>query len=145
MLEYAGSNENSDFKYVMFDLSTIYAGALYTYRDMIENEMVNFKLKTIIERYLLEDISPDTTFESHFYYMQPGDFAYKVYEQLRTKVRVNVPVQSKGFGGKDSVHYKEKVIKLSELAALTPAEKQAQGILIREIQISKLGLMTFTV
>lgn len=145
MLEYAGSNENSDFKYVMFDLSTIYVGALYTYRDMMDNEMVNFKLKTILERYLLEDISPDTSFESHFYYMQPGDFAYKVYEQLRTKVRVNVPVQSKGLGGKSSVHYKEKVMKLAELAALTPAEKQAQGILIREIQISKLGLMTFTV
>lgn len=145
MLEYAGSNENSDFKYVMFDLSTIYVGALYTYRDMMDNEMVNFKLKTILERYLLEDISPDTSFESHFYYMQPGDFAYKVYEQLRTKIRVNVPVQSRGLAGKGSVHYKEKVMKLAELAALTPAEKQAQGILIREIQISKLGLMTFTV
>ncbi len=145
MLEYAGSNENSDFKYVMFDLSTIYVGALYTYRDMLENEMVNFKLKTIIERYLLEDISPDTTFESHFYYMQPGDFAYKVFDQLRTKVRVNVPVSSALFGSKGSIRYKEKVMKLTDLAAMSPAQKQAQGILIREIQISKLGLMTFTV
>ena len=145
MLEYAGEGINSDFKYIMFDLSTIFIGARYTYQDLVENESVSFKLQTILHRYLLTEVTPETTLESHFYYLKPEDFAYQVYEQLKTRVRVSVPEDKKGFGGRTERVYKERTMKLCELAALSPSEKKERGILIREIQISKLGLLGFSV
>ncbi|MDO4285965.1 MAG: hypothetical protein Q4C60_11625 [Eubacteriales bacterium] len=145
MLEYAGAGQSTDFKYAMYDMSTIYVGARYTYQEMLGDEAFNFKLKTILQRYILTEVSADTTLESHFYYIKEDDYAYQVYDQLKVKLRVNVPVVKKGFGKKTDLIYQEKIMKLRELAALSPEEKKAQGIMIREIQISKLGLMTFTV
>ncbi len=138
-----GSNE--DFKYEMNDLTVLYYGAKYTFQDILDDPNGSFKVKKIIRSYLGKDLSPETTLESLFYYMRPGDEAYMVFEQLKTKIRLSVPVtRKKLFGGTERI-YKEEVWKLADLAALAPEEKQRRGILIQEIQISKLGLMTFTV
>ena len=142
------NSQYNDYKYEMNDLTVLYYGAKFSYREILDDAVTSYKLKRIITDYLLKDISPETTLESHFYYMSPddaGDRSLEVYEQLKTKVRLSVPeIRKKLFGGEERI-YREKIVPVRELAGIPAEEKKRQGVVIQEIQISKLGLMTFTV
>ena len=52
--------ENRDFKYVMHDLTNIYIGAKHTYNELLVLEEVPFKLKTLISRFFVREVSGDT-------------------------------------------------------------------------------------
>ena len=71
--------QNRDFKYFMQDTGSLYLGAKYTYQEILEDEMVTFKFKSIVEHYLLKDTDPETTLESQFYYMTPEQFSCKTF------------------------------------------------------------------
>ncbi len=132
--------EYPDFVYVMQDPGTIYLGCKFSYQMLIEDDRVNFKLKTIIRRYLLEKVSPDTTLESHLFFLQAQDPAAQVYEQLKAKVSCSV------YGDSDKGSaFKERVFKVQELYAIPPEEKEKMGMVIRELSISKLALFGFMV
>lgn len=137
--------QDNDFKYMLQDTSYLYLGARYSYEELLGQEMVPFKLKTIIEQYLLKDVDVSTTLESHFYYMTPDTFAYKTYRELNVKIKVSLPEEKKGLGGKVSRRYKDKIYTLKEFAQLNLARKKAIGLIVREIVFSKLGLLTFTI
>ena len=107
--------------------------------------MVPFKLKTIIRRYFLPETTEDTSLESQFYYLEKGTILYDTFKQLRIKVKVNVQAEKKSFFGKTTCKYEEKIMSLDELTDCNLARKKASGMIIREIIISKLGLMTFSV
>jgi hypothetical protein len=77
--------------------------------------------------------------------MKPEGYLYEVFLQLRTKIKVSQLTPVKGFFGKTKWVYKEHVYKLKEFAALTREEKEQRGIVVQEIQCSKLGIMTFSV
>ena len=47
--------QDTDFKYVMQDTGNIYIGARLTYAELMEQEMLPFKMKTIIQHYFLKD------------------------------------------------------------------------------------------
>ena len=131
--------ENQDYKYLLQDISNVYLGARYTYEELIETEDIPFKVKTMVRRYILPElkeagISEDLTLEKHFYEMEPKGFAYQTYLQLKAKVKISV---LSGKGG-----YTTKTVKLQEFAAMSPDDKQAAGVLIQEIALSKLALMT---
>lgn len=136
---------DNDFKYVMMDTGNIYLGARFSYKELLSQEMVPFKLKTILNRYILKEANPDTTLESEFYYMEKNTFLYDIFCQLKVKVKVNVLSEKKSLLGKTSSRYEEKVLKLKELTEINLAKKKASGMIIREIMISRLGLMTFSV
>ena len=142
------NSENNDYKYEMNDLSVLYYGAKYSYGEILKDTVTSYKLKRIISDYLLKDISPETTLESHFFYMtpeDPEDRSLEVYEQLKAKVRVSVPeIRKKLFGGEERI-YREKIVPVQEFAGIPAEEKKRLGIVIQEIQLSKLALMTFTV
>ena len=53
--------ENRDFKYVMQDVSRVYIGAKYTYREMMDSDEIPFKLKAILSHYILKEVAEDTT------------------------------------------------------------------------------------
>ena len=135
--------ENRDYKYTMTDYSYIYLGAKFTYRDIVENPEIHFKIKAIIERYFLKDLDPDTTLESHFYYMTPEEFAAKTYLQLKVKVKFNILEEKKGLFGKKSRGYVTKVLPLQKFMDMNLARKKAGGVVIQEIAFSKLALMGF--
>ena len=139
------SLQDRDFKYIMQDTGYVYLGARYSYEELLKDEQLAFKLKTIISLYMLKDVDVSSTLESHFYYMTPQDFAYQTYCELKVKVKVSLPVQKKGWTGKIKTVYKDRVYSLKEFAALNLARKKQLGLIIREVVISKLGLMTFTV
>ncbi|WP_029232176.1 hypothetical protein [Butyrivibrio sp. VCB2006] len=130
-----------DFKYYMQDIERYYFGARYDYNELLNNEMVPFKFKTIITKYIKDDVDYDTTLESHLFYITNEKYDYRIYKQLRAKVRVsqykNPDNQAKGF--------KEKVYTIEQLSKISPEDKLKEGIIIRELIISKLALFGFSV
>lgn len=134
-----------DFKYVLQDTGNLYLGAGFSYEELLEAEMVPFKLKAILSHYILKESSPDTTLESEFYYLKEDTFLYETYRQLKVKVKGQVQAEKRSLFGKTSLVYQEKVFTLPELTAMNLARKKASGMLIREIIVSKLGMMTFSV
>lgn len=137
--------QDRDFKYILQDAGQIYVGARYSYRELLEEEQMNFKLKTVISRYILKEVDASATLESHFYHMAEDSFSYQTYRELKVKVKVSMPEQKKGLTGKVRTVYKDKVYGLKEFACIRPVGKEQLGLMVREIVISKLGLMTFTV
>ncbi len=110
--------DNTDFKYEMNDLTVLYYGAKYTLREIVDDLNGSMKFRSIVKSYLMKE---------------------------RTKVRINIPVyRRKLFGGKERI-YKESIMPVSDFAKIPSEEKKKQGIVIGEIQISKMGLMRFTV
>lgn len=143
--EKKAQQEDNDFKYVMLDTGNIYLGARFTFGELLEQEMVPFKLKTVIRRYFLPEVTEDTSLESQFYYLEEGTVLCETFKQLRIKVKVNVQEEKKAFFGKTTYRYVEKILRLNELTGCNLAKKKASGMIIREIIVSKLGLMTFSV
>ena len=137
------NNQYEDFKYVIADLSRIYFGARYSYRELTASEDVSFKLRMIFRTWMLKEVEEDTTLESHLFYLEKDTMSYEVFHQLGARVRVTYPVYKNRMGKQEKI-YQEKILFLSELCSLSPQEKQKRGFLIRELQISKLRLMQFS-
>ena len=137
-------DENGDFKYTIDDLTVLYFGARCTYRELLESENCSVQFQRALRNWLLRSVEPDTSIESHLYYLRKDSEDYDVFRHLKAKVRVVLPVQKKSITGKEKTGYQEQVWKLDELTALSPEEKQKRGVLIRELQISKLGLMSMS-
>lgn len=137
--------QDKDFKYILNDTSYIYIGARFNYKELLEEEMVAFKLKTVISQYILKDVAEETTLESHFYYLETDSFAFKTYQELKVKIKVSIPQEKKSLTGKTRYVYRDKVFGLKEFAELNLAKKKQMGLIIRELIIPKMGLMTFTV
>ncbi|MBQ8597518.1 MAG: hypothetical protein IJ409_07020 [Lachnospiraceae bacterium] len=139
------TTQYEDFKYVLQDTGSISLGAKYTYKELMVHEMIPFKLKAVMEHYIFKEADPETTLESEFYYLEAGTFLYEVFSQLKIKVKVQQQEEVKSLFGKTKLVYKEKLLSLKELTDINLAKKKASGMIIREIVISKLGLMTFSV
>ncbi len=137
--------QDNDFKYAMQDAGSVYLGARFTFSDLLEQEMVPFKFKAIISHYLLKEADKDTTLESQFYYLEKGTFLYETLEQLKIRIKVNVLEEKKTLFGKKKCVYVEKVLTLKELVEINLAKKKASGMIIREIIVSKLAMMAFSV
>lgn len=137
--------QDNDFKYFMQDTGSIYLGARFSYTEILEQEMVSFKYKSIVEHYILKDTDPATTLESQFYYMTPDQFSYKTYLQLKARVKVSVLEEKKSLFGKDKVAYSNRVMKLDEIVGMNLAQKKKCGMVIQELILSKLALMAFSV
>ncbi|MEZ3507090.1 MAG: hypothetical protein K1W10_09165 [Lachnospiraceae bacterium] len=138
-------DQNRDFKYFMQDTGSLYLGAKYSYREILEDEMVTFKYKSIVEHYILKDTDTETTLESQLYYMTPEQFSYKTYKQLKARVKVSVLEKKKRIFGGPKVAYVNKILKLEELVGMNLAQKKKSGIVVQELVLSKLALMSFSV
>ncbi|MBD5396157.1 MAG: hypothetical protein HDR71_18300 [Lachnospiraceae bacterium] len=136
--------QDNDFKYVMADVGNIYLGARFTYEELLDQDMTPFKLKAIIRQYILKEAAADTSLESQFYYLEKDTFLYELFSQLKIKVKINTQAEKKSLFGKVSSRYEERVLTLKELTEINLAKKKASGMIIREVIISKLGLMTFS-
>lgn len=137
--------ENRDYKYFMQDTGSIYLGAKLSYAEILQDEMANFKYKSIVEHYIFKDTEPETTLESHLYYMTREQFSFRTYEQLKAKVKISILEDKKTLLGKRKTGYATKVMPLGEFVDMNLAQKKAKGVVIQELMLSKLGLMAFSV
>ena len=136
-----------DYKYVMVDTGNVYLGAKYTYGELLQNEDVPFKIRTIVERYILPQTDAEITLESDFYYLNPDSLACRTFKQLKVKIKCSRLVEKKGLfsRGKSRKVYATEVMGLEKFVGMNPSTKQTQGILVQEIIINKLAMMTFTI
>ena len=132
-----------DYKYVMQDTYQLYLGAKYTFEEITDNEEIPFKFRLIVERYVYQDIDPQTTLESHFYYLSDKGILFKTYKHIKLKVKINVIEETRSLFGKRKQAYVTRVLPIQELAAMPVEEKQRKGMVIQEIMCSKLALMAF--
>ncbi len=136
--------EYQDYRYVLQNTGALYIGAKFSFGDIITEEEVPFKFRTIMSKYALGEVDGEDTFESIFYYMQPEGFLYEVFLQLRTKVKVAQLTEVKGMFGRRKQVYKEHLYSLKELVGIPKGEKERLGIVVQEIQFSKLAIMAFS-
>lgn len=137
---------DNDFKYVMMDVGNIYLGARFSFGELLSEEQVPFKLKAVINHYVLKEAALENTLESQFYYLEKGTFLYDVFSQLKTRVKINIRKERRTLlTRREKQQYQEKIVSLRELAEMELPEKKASGVIVREIVISKLGLMSFSV
>ena len=113
--------------------------------EILQDEMVNFKYKSIVEHYIFKDTDPETTLESQLYYMTKEQFSYKTYQQLKARVKVSILEERKTFFGKSKTGYVTKVMPLAEFVDMNLAQKKAKGVVVQELALSKLGLMSFSI
>jgi len=132
-----------DGKYVMQDVGTLYVGTKYPFGEILENEEIPFKFRLLCERYLLPEADREDTLETHLYYLDSRSFLVKIYKQLRAKVKINVLSEKKDRQGRPLREYVTKNLTVEELTKLTPQEKEAQGMVIQELAVSKFALMAF--
>ena len=132
-----------DYKYHLQDTGNLYIGAKYTLEEIIDEEMIPFKFRLIVERYLLPEADLQDTLETHLYYLEPKSFLVKIYKQLKAKVKINIIKDKRSLFGSSKKQYTTKMVTMEELSAMSVAEKEEKGIVIQELRMSKLALMTF--
>ncbi len=132
-----------DYKYHMQDTGNLYIGAKYTLEDIIEEEEIMFKFRMIVERYVLPEADRQDTLETHLYYLDPKSFIVKVYKQVKARVKINIIEEKRSLIGGTKKQYATRQMKIEELVAMSPEEKQEKGVVVQEMILSKLGLMAF--
>ena len=136
--------EYQDYKYVIQDTSKLYIGAKFSLEELSKHEQLSFKFRSIVMRHVMPNISAETTLEYLFYYMKPEGYLYEMFLQLKTRVKVTRLTEKKNLFGKVSYIHKEMLYKLSDFVQIFTEEKEAEGILIQEIQFANLAIMTFS-
>jgi hypothetical protein len=134
------NNGYDDYKYCIQDTSRVYVGCKFSFSELLESDEVPFKLRMLIDRYLLPKSNPQDTLESYFYYLQDDGFELKIYEQLKVRIKVAQLTTKKSLFGKNQSTYETKILTISQLVAMSPEEKKASGIVIQEMAVSKLAM-----
>jgi len=137
--------EYQDYRYVLQNTSALYIGAKFNFADIVKEEEVPFKFRAIMSKYALTEVDGEDSFESVIYYMKPEGLFYELLLQLRSKVKVSELTPVKGFFGKTKYIYKERIYNLKEFVTLNQAEKERLGIVVQEIQFSKLAIIAFSI
>ncbi len=130
-----------DYKYSLQDTGRIYVGCKYTFAELLDEEEIPFKLRLVMEKYVLEKADREDTLETHLYYLAPDSFLVKLYEQMKARVKVNVIEEKAGLFGGSKKQYVTRQLSVGQLAAIDPAQKEKQGLVIQELSVSKLALM----
>mgnify|MGYP000878808958 FL=1 len=134
-----------NYKYSLQDTAKVYIGAKYTFAELLDQDEVAFKFRLIVERYILaeKEVDPQDTLETHLYYLKPDSFLGKIYDRIKARVKINIIEEKKRIFGRGKKRYVTKELNIRELVAMTPEEKEAKGVVIQEISMSKLALAAF--
>lgn len=131
-----------DYKYSMQDVSSLYIGTKYTFKELLAEEEIPFKFRLITEKYILLEADREDTLETHLYYLSSDSFLVQIYKQLKARIKVNIIEEKKSlFGGKKK-QYVTKIMKMDELVSIPPAEKEKIGLVVQELRVSKLAMGT---
>ncbi len=125
-------NEN-DFKYVLQEVSRTTIGARFTYAELLDQEHVPFKFRLILERLILPYADSNLTVGEHLLSLSPGDPNYRIYRQLKTKIKYFVPKKSGG--------YEERISGIDDLQKAVGLSEDDPPPVIQEIILSNLALM----
>lgn len=131
-----------DYKYGMQDTSRVYVGSKYTFGELLDAEEVLFKFRMLVQKYIVPEADLEDTLETHLYYLSPDSFLVKLYKQMKARIKVNVIEEKKNLFGKRKKEYVTKQLTIEQLTGMTKEEKEACGLVIQELSVSKLALMS---
>lgn len=129
-----------DYKYAMQDTSRIYVGCKYTFSELAEDEEVPFKFRLVVQKYIVPNVDGEDTLETFLYYMSDRDFSVKLLKQMKARIKVNLIEEKKKLFGGTKKEYVTKQLSVEELVAMPRSRKEAVGLVIQEISVSKLAL-----
>ena len=132
---------DTDFKYILQDISNIYVGARSTYGELAENEDLPYKLREVIVRIILSEVAGDTTPENHLFYLTKDSASYRV---MKTRFRMSVWEEADGKKRKKS-GYVNREYALDEVVDSAELHQKKDTIVVEEMRVSKLGLATVVV
>ena len=130
-----------DYKYSIQDTGRLYVGCKYTFAELLEAEDVLFKFRMLVQKYILPEADSEDTLESHLYYLGPTGFLVKLYGQMKARIKVNIIEERNTPFGKRKREYVTKQLTIEQLTGMTKEEKEACGLVIQEISVSKLALV----
>lgn len=136
------TTQYDDYKYGMQDTTRIYIGSKYTFAELMKAESIVFKFQLMVKKYILPEVDPEDTLESHLYYLEPDTFLVELYTQLKARVKVNVIKTKVSLTGKMTNEYVTKTLTVEELSKISPEKKEEQGMVIQELSVSKLALLS---
>lgn len=130
-----------DYKYSMQDTGRIYVGCKYTFGELLMADDVLFKFRMLVQKYILPEADSEDTLETHLYYLAPDSFLVKLYAQMKARIKVNVIEEKRSLFGKRKKEYVTKQLTIEQLTEMKKEEKEACGLVIQEISVSKLALL----
>lgn len=128
------------FKHVMQDVSCVYIGAKMTYGEITEREDVPFKICAIVSKELLPKADSETTVCGHIKNVSCDDFVYKIFKQLKIKVKCGFYEVKVKRDGTEKKKYVSKVLSLEEFKKLT---EETEEFYPEEVIFSRISLMGF--
>ncbi|MCR4896030.1 MAG: hypothetical protein K5891_04550 [Lachnospiraceae bacterium] len=132
-----------DYKYYIQDVSRIYVGCKFTLGEIMDNEEITYKFRKVVAESILPHADREDTLETVLYYLERENFALQVFKQMNAKVRVSVLREKKHLLKKSADReYVTELMDMDTLVGMTPEEKQAAGLFLQELQVSKLALAT---
>lgn len=135
--------ESNDYKHMIEDFSNIYLGGRLSYKEIMENEDIPFKLRAIFMHYMVAGIAEDTTLENHLFFIQKNSSAYMTYKKLKAKFILNVFYDKDD--GKIKAGYHIKEYDIDEVLGNDYLMKNKDVIFLQEVRIKKLRIMSVTV
>ncbi len=123
-----------DYKHVVQDVTNLYIGAKLTYGEMLDIDEIPFKFKIILSRYILKEMSRETSIENHIFFMKKEDMSYMIYKKLKAKFRLYV------FDDKKE-SYIAHDLKIDEIVDDEYLHENMNTIFVDEMHISKINML----
>lgn len=137
--------KNDDFKYIIQDTNCVYFGKELTYAEMLEKDEVPFKFKAIISAYVSKDTDLNVKMTDHILNMSNNEFSMRIYEQLKTTIRVYYKTEKKGLGGRTKEKWVHKACSVKKFAQEYGDGIRNGDVAVEDISISKLALMAISI
>jgi len=129
--------EYIDYKYLIQDLTKMYIGAAYTYRELLNNEEVSFKLRSMIGKVMMKEVDGDTKISDHLFFIEKDSMTYMTLKTLKAKFKLNVFREdaNHGKGG-----YVNEIYTIDKIIDDEFLQTHRDTIFVEEMIISKLSL-----
>lgn len=133
--------KDSDYKYVLQDISNVFIGARFTYRDMMENEYVPSRFQDAVCRVFAKEAGEDTMLCDHLLCLGKESESYRGFSQLKIRIKVAVAEKKTDKSGKEILLYPAKDYELEGfMKRFCLPEGEREDILIQEISFKKRHL-----
>lgn len=123
-----------DYKHVIQDVTNIYIGGKLSYGEMLDMDEIPFKLKIILSRYILTEMSKEATIENHIFFMKKEDMSYMIFKKLKAKFRLYVFDENKG-------SYVAHEYKIEDIVDNDYLHENMNTIFVEEMHIYKINLL----
>ncbi|MCR5720262.1 MAG: hypothetical protein K6F84_06820, partial [Lachnospiraceae bacterium] len=122
-------------RYCIQDTTKIFISSKYKLQEILEDEEVPFKLKSFVNKYMLDKYDREDTLETVIYYMSGEDFLIQALKQIKCRIKVNVLVTKKHLNQTITREYSTKTMTPEEITNLSVDEKKEMGLAIQELSV----------